>query len=89
MSVVVCPIECIRGGCPDAPDFIERNGTWLLTVIASFSGVLGVCLTFLLKSRCKNIKTPCVSCDRDVVALTPDQITVVEPPMEETSAAAA
>ncbi len=76
MEPIHCPIECIRGGCPDAPDFIERNGTFLLTVIGSLSGILGVCLSYMLKSRCKNIKTPCLSCDRDVVSLQPDQVAV-------------
>jgi hypothetical protein len=29
--MVSCPIECVK----DQPDFIERNGAWLLSVIAS------------------------------------------------------
>ena len=31
--MVSCPIECVK----DQPDFIERNGAWLLSVIASIS----------------------------------------------------
>ena len=50
-------------------DFIQKNGAWLLTVIASGSMCLGLCFTYFLKSRCKNIKTPCVSCQRDVLEL--------------------
>ena len=50
-------------------DFIERNGTWLLSMV----GVLGGCLTgvlaYVLKSRCKRISCFGLSCDREVVAL--------------------
>ena len=47
--MVTCPIECVK----DNPDFIERNGAWLLSVIASSSALFGYLLSYLLKSRCK------------------------------------
>jgi len=31
MDTIVCPVECVGVGC-DQPDFIERNGAWLLTI---------------------------------------------------------
>ena len=61
-----CPIHCINAGC-DKPDFLEKHSAFLLTLIGSVSAVLGVLLNYLLKSRCKNIRTPCISCDRDVI----------------------
>lgn len=61
-----CPIECIR---PDE-DFIQKNGAWLLTVIAGVSGCAGMMFTYFLKSRCKNIKMCGLSCERDVVNLS-------------------
>ncbi len=73
---VQCPIDCVKSGCDDPPDFIQKHGAWLLTVIASFSAAMGVCFTYFLKSRCRHIKTPCISCDRDVIVLEPDQIKV-------------
>ena len=76
---VVCPIECVKSGCADPPDFISNHGAWLLTVIASCSAALGVCFTYFLKSRCKNIRTPCISCDRDVLNIDPDKIIVEQP----------
>lgn len=76
MSDIVCPIECVKSGCDDPPDFLTKHGAWLLTVIASFSAAMGLCLTYFLKSRCKNIRTPCISCDRDVVVLEPDHVQV-------------
>jgi len=76
MTGVVCPIECVKSGCDDPPDFLTRHGAWLLTVIASFSAAMGVCLTYMLRSRCRNIRTPCVSCDRDVLALEPNQVEI-------------
>ena len=72
---ITCPVECVRLGCPE-PDFLERNGAFLLTVIAGATGLIGVCLTYFLKSRCKNIRTPCVSCDREVVSIDADHATV-------------
>ena len=63
-----CPIDCVRAACPD-PDFLERNGAWLLTVIAGFTGCFGMVLTYFLKSRCKRIQCWGVSCVRDVIEL--------------------
>lgn len=52
------------------PDFIERNGTWILSMV----GVVGACasgiLVYMLKSRCTKIKCCGVECDRDVIDLT-------------------
>ena len=73
--MVECPIECVRSACPD-PDFIEKNGAWLLTIIGVFAACLGTVLTYFLKSRCKKISCCGVSCDRDVVELSPQDITV-------------
>lgn len=72
---VVCPVECVRAACPD-PDFIERNTSFLLAVIAAGTGLIGVLLTYFLKSRCRNIRTPCISCDREVVELEAEAVTV-------------
>jgi len=77
---VVCPIECVKSGCDDPPDFLEKHNAFLLTLIASLSACVGIVLTYFLKSRCKNIKTPCVSCDRDVIALDPQDIEVSSAP---------
>ena len=52
------------------PDFIERNGTWILSMV----GVVGACMSgifvYMLKSRCTKIKCCGVECDRDVIDLT-------------------
>ena len=77
---VVCPIECVKSGCDDPPDFLEKHNAFLLTLIASLSACVGIVLTYFLKSRCKNIKTPCVSCDRDVIALDPQDVEVSSAP---------
>ena len=71
---IQCPIECVKSGCEDPPDWLNKHSTFLLTLIASLSASLGVVFTYLLKSRCKNIKTPCVSCDRDVIEVTDPEI---------------
>ena len=74
MATIVCPIECVKSGCDDPPDFITKHGAWLLTVIASFSAALGICFTYFLKSRCKNIRTPGISCDRDVIMVDKEDL---------------
>ena len=63
--MVSCPIECVK----DQPDFIERNGAWLLSVIASISACLGYCLSYFLKSRCKTIDCCGMKCDRTPIEL--------------------
>ena len=73
---IVCPIECVKSGCNDPPDFLEKHNGFLLTLVASLSACVGVVLTYFLKSRCKNIRTPCISCDREVVALEPQNIEI-------------
>ena len=72
---VECPIECVRSACPD-PDFIEKNGAWLLTIIGVFTACVGTVLTYFLKSRCKKIKCCGMSCDRDVLELSPQDVEV-------------
>ena len=56
------------------PDFIERNGTWLLSMI----GVIGACAAglcvYMIKSRCTKIKCCGSECERDVLALDPAEI---------------
>ncbi len=61
---IVCPVECVNSACTP-PDFIERNGTWLLTMIGVVGGGLGAVLTYFLKSRCTDIDVCCVKCRRD------------------------
>ena len=51
------------------PDFIERNGAWLLSlvgiIVTCFSGLLA----YMLKSRCSAIKCCGCECQRDVLDL--------------------
>ena len=51
------------------PDFIERNGAWLLSlvgiIVTCFSGLLA----YFLKSRCQTIKFCGCECERDVLNL--------------------
>ena len=76
---IECPIECVRSACPD-PDFIEKNGAWLLTVIGLLTGCVGATLTYFLKSRCKRIKVCGLSCDREPLAIETTEIEVKQNP---------
>jgi hypothetical protein len=75
MDETLCPLTCVRAGCPQ-PDFLERNGAWLLTVIAGLSGCVGMILTYFLKSRCSKISGCGVQCVRDVVELNAESAEV-------------
>ena len=55
------------------PDFIERNGTWVLSIAAMCFSCIGGVFAYALKSRCVRVQCCCISCDRqplpaDVVA---------------------
>lgn len=51
--------------CP-SPDFLERNGTWVLTVVGMLVTCWGGVLTYFLKSRCSKITCCGMECIRDV-----------------------
>ena len=59
------------------PDFIERNGTWVLSVLTLVSSCFAGLLVYALKSRCTRIKLCGCECDRQVIALDPSQVNVV------------
>ena len=82
--MVECPIEGVRSACPD-PDFVEKNGAWLLTVIGLVTAAVGTILTYFLKSRCKRIKCCGMSCDRDVVTLEREDLALGEKTSNETT----
>lgn len=52
------------------PDFVERNGAWLLSVFGVASACLSGLLVYFLKSRCSHIKCCGFECTRDVLDLT-------------------
>lgn len=64
--MTVCPLECIYR---EEKSFIQKHETFILTLVATLSGTIGVILTYFLKSRCKRINCCCISCDRDVLAV--------------------
>ncbi len=68
MDTALCPVECVNSACTP-PDFIERNGAWLLTMIGIVGGGMGAVLTYFLKSRCTYIDVCCVKCRRDPLPL--------------------
>lgn len=72
---VMCPLECINSACAP-PDFIERNGTWLLTLVGVGTSFVGALLAYFLKSRCKKVKCLCIQCEREVLQLEPQTVDV-------------
>ena len=79
MASTITPEECLAylQEYKDAPpDFLQRNGTWLLSVIGAFSAAAGAVLTYLLRSRCRRIKFACLECDRTPIQLDSSEITV-------------
>lgn len=58
------------------PDFLQRNGSWLLSVIAAFSAATGAVLTYLLRSRCRHIKCGCLECDRQPLEMSSKDVEI-------------
>ncbi len=75
-NFVVCPIDCVKSGCQDPPDFLEKHSTFLITLLGSLGACLGVIFTYFLKSRCRTIKTPCFTCDREVIEIQKQNIEI-------------
>lgn len=73
-----CPLHCVNSGCPD-PDFIERNGAWVLTVIGVGAACVGTVLTYFLKSRCRRIRCCGMECDRTPVSLEATDVEIQVP----------
>jgi hypothetical protein len=65
-GTLLCPIECINTACQQ-PDFIERNGAWIVTVTGMWAACIGGVLTYFLKSRCSRIRCCGVECNRSVL----------------------
>lgn len=51
------------------PDFVERNGAWMLSVLGIMGVATSAMLVYMLKSRCSYIKCCGVECERDVIDL--------------------
>lgn len=51
------------------PDFVERNGAWLLSVLGVVTACMSGILAYFLKSRCSRIKCCGMECERDVLNL--------------------
>jgi hypothetical protein len=49
------------------PDFIERNGAWMLSVFGIVSACISAMFVYFLKSRCSSIRCCGVECQRDVL----------------------
>ena len=64
MADIVCPIECVKSGCPSDPDILEKHSTFFITIGGMVSACVASIFAYFLKSRCSKIVTPCFSCDR-------------------------
>jgi len=66
MTDIFCPIECVK----DDVHFIKQNETFLLTITATISGIVGLLLSSCLKSRCSSIKCWGLNCIREPIPIT-------------------
>ena len=51
------------------PDFIERNGAWVLSMVGVLSACCSGLMVYMLKSRCTKIRLCGIECERDVLAM--------------------
>jgi hypothetical protein len=69
-------IELITAIKEAPPDFIQKNGAWLITIIGLVSACGGLVFTYFLKSRCSEIKCFGLSCKRQVLDLAANEIEI-------------
>jgi hypothetical protein len=50
-----------------SPDFIERNGTWVLSMMGAVLTCIGIIFTYFLKSRCTRVKCCGFECERQPI----------------------
>ena len=62
-DTVLCPITCVRAACPE-DSWLQKHESFVLTMTASISALLGVILAYCIKSRCTTIKFCGFSCHR-------------------------
>ena len=62
-------------------DFIERNGAWLLSMVAAVGACLSGLMVYMMRSRCTEIEFCGWKCKRDV--LPPDSIKVEDVQVEQ------
>jgi hypothetical protein len=75
MSLTVADvISIIEEYKDDPPDFLQKHGAWVLTVVGLSSACLATVFAYFLKSRCKRIKLFCIECDREVPVLEPTSV---------------
>ena len=60
------------------PDFIERNGTWVLSMVGVLSACLSGVFAYFLRSRCTTVKFCGIHCERRPIELNNEQVAVVE-----------
>jgi len=63
---IECPIDCINRDliCEPGPDYLEKHGSFFLTLFGVLTGVVGVVFTYFLRSRCTEIKCFGMFCKR-------------------------
>ena len=58
----------------DKPDFLEKHGAWVLTIVGIATGAFSALLVYFLKSRCKKISCWGLNCDREVIKLDANSV---------------
>ena len=54
---------------PDSfTNFIQVNGTWVLTFTGLISACVGTTFVYFLKSRCTKVSIGCINCERDPIS---------------------
>uniref|UniRef100_A0A2V0RCH0 Uncharacterized protein n=1 Tax=viral metagenome TaxID=1070528 RepID=A0A2V0RCH0_9ZZZZ len=69
-SSLLCPGECVtlaRDVACAPPDFLEKHGALLLTIMTAVGGGIGALLVYCLKSRCTQIDLCCIKLTREPV----------------------
>ena len=58
------------------PDYIQKNGTFIITIVGLVSACSAAVLTYFLKSRCSEIKCLGLNCKRQVLDLDASDVEI-------------
>lgn len=76
MDTVDCPISCLDRNliCETPPDWLEKHGTFMMTLVGALGAGCTVVLSYFLKSRCHKLRCCGVECDRTPIPLDATQV---------------
>tara|TARA_R110000822_G_scaffold24748_1_gene75163 strand:- start:1457 stop:1696 length:240 start_codon:yes stop_codon:yes gene_type:complete len=75
METTNCSIDCIIAICP-ALSFLQKHESFVLSIVGFIGAGVGMILNYFIRSRCTKIRIGCISCNRNPIDLSSDNIQI-------------